>query len=296
VQNPDVATFGISGAKAIEVVVRIQDARPFGINRFDIYYGGLTDLEYTVTVTDTQTGTTRAYTNAAGNVGGGVDRTSFTALLGGDGDRITSGGYDSFPAGITLVPVETEVAATGRLPLTVAEAKMLRADAQDALVAHAEGMTLTPHAVGGGGACSEVEPNGSTAQANTLPLGEPCSGTATFSDTGSVVITFQGGGTDDIEDVFKVTLAGAAKLNVVLSFTNAAADLDLYVFTVAGSTVDIQGYSNGSTTTESTVTDTLPAGTYYVGVSTFAGDSNYTLTASIFGAPAAPTNLTATAI
>jgi len=79
VQNPDVATFGISSAQAIEVVVRIQDARPFGIPRFDIYYGGLTDLEYTVTVTDTQTGNTRQYRNPPGTVGGLVDRTSFPA-------------------------------------------------------------------------------------------------------------------------------------------------------------------------------------------------------------------------
>jgi hypothetical protein len=59
--------------------VRIQDTRPFGLNRFDVYYGGLTDLEYTVTVTDTQTGTTRTYRNPPGTVGGGVDRTSFTS-------------------------------------------------------------------------------------------------------------------------------------------------------------------------------------------------------------------------
>jgi hypothetical protein len=77
VQNPDVATFGISSAQAIEVVVRIQDTRPFGLNRFDVYYGGLTDLEYTVTVVDTVTGTTRSYRNPPGTVGGGVDRTSF---------------------------------------------------------------------------------------------------------------------------------------------------------------------------------------------------------------------------
>jgi hypothetical protein len=77
--NPDVATFGISSAQAIEVVVRIQDARPFGLNRFDIYYGGLTDLEYVVTVTDTQRSVTRTYVNVAGTVGGGVDRTTFIA-------------------------------------------------------------------------------------------------------------------------------------------------------------------------------------------------------------------------
>ncbi|HEX6085477.1 MAG TPA: hypothetical protein VF266_13190 [Thermoanaerobaculia bacterium] len=77
-QNPDVAIFGISAPEAIEVVVRIQDARPFGLNRFDVYYGGLTDLEYTVTVTDTQSGVTKTYRNPPGTVGGAVDRTTFT--------------------------------------------------------------------------------------------------------------------------------------------------------------------------------------------------------------------------
>jgi hypothetical protein len=77
VQNPDTATFGFGSAQNIEVVVRIQDTRPFGLNRFDLYYGGMTDVEYTVTVQDMQTGTTRLYRNLPGMTGGGVDRTSF---------------------------------------------------------------------------------------------------------------------------------------------------------------------------------------------------------------------------
>lgn len=78
VQNPDTALFGFSSPQAVEVVVRVQDTRPFA-PRFDVYYGGMTDVGYTVTVTDTQTGTTRQYVNAAGHIGGGVDRTSFPA-------------------------------------------------------------------------------------------------------------------------------------------------------------------------------------------------------------------------
>lgn len=76
-QNPDTATFGFETPQAIEVVVRIQDTSPFGFTRFDVYYGGMTDIEYTVTVQDTQTNTTRQYKNPGGMVGGGVDRTSF---------------------------------------------------------------------------------------------------------------------------------------------------------------------------------------------------------------------------
>lgn len=78
VQNPDTALFGFSSAQAVEVVVRVQDTRPFA-PRFDVYYGGMTDVGYTVTVTDTATATTRQYTNAVGQIGGGVDRTSFPA-------------------------------------------------------------------------------------------------------------------------------------------------------------------------------------------------------------------------
>jgi hypothetical protein len=76
--NPDTALFGFDSAQAVEVVVRIVDARPFA-PRFDIYYGGLTDVEYTVTVTDTVTNKTRTYRNTVGQVGGGVDRTTFPA-------------------------------------------------------------------------------------------------------------------------------------------------------------------------------------------------------------------------
>ena len=78
VQNPDTALFGFSNAEAVEVVVRIVDARPFA-PRFDVYYGGLTDVEYTVSVTDTQTGVTKTYRNPPGTVGGGVDRSTFPA-------------------------------------------------------------------------------------------------------------------------------------------------------------------------------------------------------------------------
>jgi hypothetical protein len=77
-QNPDTGLFGFSSAQAVEVVVRVQDTRPFA-QRFDVYYGGMTDVGYTVTVTDTQTGTTRQYANTVGKIGGGVDRNSFPA-------------------------------------------------------------------------------------------------------------------------------------------------------------------------------------------------------------------------
>ena len=75
---PDTALFGFGDAANVEVVVRIVDARPFA-PRFDVYFGGMTDVEYTVTVKDTQSGLTKTYKNDPGKVGGGVDRISFPA-------------------------------------------------------------------------------------------------------------------------------------------------------------------------------------------------------------------------
>jgi hypothetical protein len=76
--NPDTAIFGFANPMDVEVVVRVVDARPFA-PRFDLYYGGLTDVEYTVTVADSVTGISRTYKNNPGQVGGGVDRTTFPA-------------------------------------------------------------------------------------------------------------------------------------------------------------------------------------------------------------------------
>ena len=76
--NPDTAIFGFANPMDVEVVVRVVDARPFA-PRFDLYYGGLTDVEYTVTVTDSVTGNSKTYRNNPGQVGGGVDRTTFPA-------------------------------------------------------------------------------------------------------------------------------------------------------------------------------------------------------------------------
>lgn len=67
----DTATFGLTTPLLIEAVVRILDVNQVqpGANRFDIYAGGLTDLEYTVTVTDTQTGRSKTYRKPPGTSG-----------------------------------------------------------------------------------------------------------------------------------------------------------------------------------------------------------------------------------
>jgi hypothetical protein len=40
--------------------------------RIDFFYGTLSDLEYTITATDTQTGTVKTYRNNAGRYCGGL--------------------------------------------------------------------------------------------------------------------------------------------------------------------------------------------------------------------------------
>ncbi len=55
-----------------EVFVKILDGQPIN-GSFWIFFGGLTDLEYVLTVTDTVTGEVKTYTKPAGSSGGGFD-------------------------------------------------------------------------------------------------------------------------------------------------------------------------------------------------------------------------------
>jgi len=72
----DTAVFWFDSPLIVELMVRVADARPFD-NNFHIYLGGLSDVEFTITVTDTVTGKTVEYKKAAGSLVGQVDRKSF---------------------------------------------------------------------------------------------------------------------------------------------------------------------------------------------------------------------------
>jgi len=58
------------------IFVKLIDGRPVN-NRFWVFYGGLTDLQYSFTVTDTQTGATRTYSKASGTYDGRADTEAF---------------------------------------------------------------------------------------------------------------------------------------------------------------------------------------------------------------------------
>jgi photosystem II stability/assembly factor-like uncharacterized protein len=88
--NPGNATSGAGGAVPLtgdltgaffftdsadlELVVKVLDLG----DRIAVFYGTLSDLEYTLTVTDTRSGAVKSYHNAAGNYCGGLDNSAFT--------------------------------------------------------------------------------------------------------------------------------------------------------------------------------------------------------------------------
>lgn len=60
----------------VELVVKVVDGRALN-NHFWVFYGALSDVGYTITVTDTQTGAVQTYTNAQGRLASGADVTAF---------------------------------------------------------------------------------------------------------------------------------------------------------------------------------------------------------------------------
>ncbi len=57
----------------VELVVKVLDGRAINGS----YDGGLSDVEYTITVTDTVTGSWTTYRNEAGNICGQIDTEAF---------------------------------------------------------------------------------------------------------------------------------------------------------------------------------------------------------------------------
>jgi hypothetical protein len=60
----------------VELVVKVLDART--VNGFTwVFFGALTDVEYTLTVEDTMTGDEKVYRNEPGNISGQADTAAF---------------------------------------------------------------------------------------------------------------------------------------------------------------------------------------------------------------------------
>jgi hypothetical protein len=60
----------------IELAVKVLDGRALN-GKFWVFYGALSSVEYTITVTDTQTGSVKEYRNPAGRFGSAGDTGAF---------------------------------------------------------------------------------------------------------------------------------------------------------------------------------------------------------------------------
>jgi photosystem II stability/assembly factor-like uncharacterized protein len=72
----DTGYFWFFSSNNIELVVKVVDGRGFN-GKFWVFYGALSNVEYTVTVTDTQTGAVRVYTNPSGQLSSVADTAAF---------------------------------------------------------------------------------------------------------------------------------------------------------------------------------------------------------------------------
>ena len=72
----DTGYFWFFDASNVEVVLKVLDGRPLN-GKFWVFYGALSDVEYTITVTDTETGAVKTYTNPKGRLASVADTGAF---------------------------------------------------------------------------------------------------------------------------------------------------------------------------------------------------------------------------
>jgi PKD repeat protein len=72
----DTGYFWFFSASNVELVIKVVDGRAFN-GFFWVFYGALSDVEYTITVTDTLTGAVKRYTNPHGRLASTADTAAF---------------------------------------------------------------------------------------------------------------------------------------------------------------------------------------------------------------------------
>ena len=72
----DTGYFWFFGPSNVEVVIKVLDGRPVN-QKFWVFYGALSNVEYTLTVTDTMTGVQRQYHNPSGRFASAGDTSAF---------------------------------------------------------------------------------------------------------------------------------------------------------------------------------------------------------------------------
>ena len=84
----DTGYFWFFSSNNIELVIKVVDGRGFN-GKFWVFYGALSNVEYTITVTDTTTGTVKTYSNPSGTLASVADTAAF------DGGRSADRGRQS---------------------------------------------------------------------------------------------------------------------------------------------------------------------------------------------------------
>jgi hypothetical protein len=72
----DTGYFWFFSAGNIELVIKVVDGRPVN-GHYWVFYGALTDVEVSITVTDTATGAIRTYFKPAGALASDADTATF---------------------------------------------------------------------------------------------------------------------------------------------------------------------------------------------------------------------------
>jgi hypothetical protein len=126
----------------------------------------------------------------------------------------------------------------------------------------------------------ELEPNNSSVQAQQ-PLFAPVmiEGTISPDDNGAIVITFFDGSSDDLEDLYVLSLHSAMLVKVKVTPASALVNLDLYIMGL--NPLRIRTYRATTASSETIDAVDLAAGSYLIGVSQSGsmpvGEHNYTL-------------------
>ncbi len=74
--SSDTGSFWFFNDRNVELLVKVLDGRPVN-GRFWVFYGALSNVGYTLRLTDTETGEVRSYENPAGRFGSQADTTAF---------------------------------------------------------------------------------------------------------------------------------------------------------------------------------------------------------------------------
>ena len=72
----DTGYFWFFSSNNVELVVKVVDGRAVN-GHFWVFYGALTNVQYTITVTDSVTGDVRSYVNPDGNLASVADVSAF---------------------------------------------------------------------------------------------------------------------------------------------------------------------------------------------------------------------------